>query len=326
MKPEIYIAAPIPPQVEEFLRRHCIVRKWEGDTNIPYPHLLREVGNAQGLIVRGSPRIDREVLEAAPRLRIVSSIAVGYNNFDIAAMKDRHVMGTNTAGVPDDSVADLVFGLILAVARRISELDSYVKAGRWQKGDITELFGRDVHHATLGIIGMGRIGEAIARRGRWGFNMEVLYHNRTRKEEAERELGARYRTLDELLQESDFIVVMTPLTAETGGFIGWREFCLMKKTAVFINASRGRVIDEDALVRALREGIIYGAGLDVYAKEPLDPAHPLLTLSNVVTLPHIGVYTEKTLYDMAMCAAENLIKGLHGEKPPNLVKELKEQD
>ena len=286
---------------------------------------MRELGNAQGLLVLGH-RIDRELLEAAPQLRIVSNITVGYNNFDIAAMKARHVMGTNTAGVPDDTVADLVFGLILTVARRISELDSYVKAGRWQKGDEAELFGRDVHHATLGIIGMGRIGEAIARRGRWGFNMEVLYHNRTRKEEAERELGVGYRTLDELLQESDFIVVMTPLTAETRGLMGWREFCLMKKTAVFINASRGKVVDEDALVRALREGIIYGAGLDVYAREPLDPAHPLLALPNVVTLPHIGSATAKTRYDMAMCAANNLIKGLYGEKPPHLVEELKELD
>jgi gluconate 2-dehydrogenase len=284
--------------------------------------LLEELSDVDGLLIAGG-KIDQELLDLAPKLKVVSNVSVGYNNFDLAAMKAREVMGTHTPTVLDDTVADLVFGLILATARRIPELDRYVKDGKWQKGSDEHLFGMDVHHAKLGIIGMGRIGETIARRAKYGFSMDVLYYNRTRKVAAEQSLGVKYCTLQELLQESDFVVLMTPLTAETTHLIGREELALMKKTAIFINTSRGQTVDEEALIEALENGGIYGAGLDVYGQEPVDLNNPLLKWPNVVTLPHIGSATAKTRFDMAMLAAENLVKAVSGELPPNLVEELK---
>ncbi|MNN06365.1 Glyoxylate/hydroxypyruvate reductase B [compost metagenome] len=198
-----------------------------------------------------------------------------------------------------------------------------MKDGHWKRGDDVELFGLDVHHKTLGIIGMGEIGEAVARRGKWGFGMNVLYHNRHQKPEAEDVLGAEYRGLDDLLRESDFIVLMTPLTPETRQMIGQREFALMKPTAIFINASRGATVDEAALITALQNRSIYGAGLDVFEHEPIRPDNPLLNMPNVVTLPHIGSATEQTRHDMAMLAAQNLVSALYGRIPTNIVRELR---
>jgi gluconate 2-dehydrogenase len=268
--------------------------------------------------------IDQELLDCAPRLKVVSNVSVGYNNFDIEAMKKRAVLGTNTPSVLDETVADLVMALVLATSRRIVELDRYVKEGTWIKGNDEKLFGADVHHATIGIIGMGRIGEAIAKRAKYGFDMDVLYYNRTRKHQAEEKFGVEYVSMDEVLKRSDFVVLMTPLTPETTHMIGQREFSLMKETAFFINASRGQTVDEQALIEALEMGKICGAGLDVYEKEPVDPNNPLLKMPNVVTLPHIGSATEKTRFEMAMLAAKNLVLGVRGEQPPNLLNELSE--
>jgi gluconate 2-dehydrogenase len=322
MKPKVFIANPIPRGVEDYIAEHCDYRKWDSEEIIPRSQLLEELSDVDGLLIVGG-KIDQELLAHAPKLKVVSNVSVGYNNFDLAAMKAREVMGTNTPNVLNETVADLVFGLILAAARRIPELDRYVKDGKWQRGHDEHLFGVDVHHAKLGIIGMGRIGETIARRGKYGFSMDVLYYNRTRKVAAEQSLGVKYCTLQELLQESDFVVLMTPLTAETTHLIGRLELALMKKTAIFINTSRGQTLDEEALIDALEKGNIRGAGLDVFGQEPVDPNNPLLKMSNVVTLPHIGSATEKTRFDMAMIGAQNLVKAVSGEVPPNLVEELR---
>jgi glyoxylate/hydroxypyruvate/2-ketogluconate reductase len=321
MKPKVFLAAPVPAEAESFIAEHCDYRKWDLTAPIPRETLLKELTDIDGLLMVGG-KIDDELLDCAPRLKVVSNVSVGYNNFDIEAMKKRGVLGTNTPSVLDETVADLVMGLMLAAARRIPELDRYVKEGKWKKGNDEMLFGLDVHHRTVGIIGMGRIGEAIAKRAKFGFDMDVLYYNRTRKIQAEEKHGVEYASMDEVLKRSDFVVLMTPLTPETKHIIGHRQFSLMKDSAFFINASRGPTVDEQALIEALSGGKIRGAGLDVYDQEPVDPNNPLLKMPNVVTLPHIGSATEKTRFEMAMLAAKNLVLGVKGEQPPNLVNEL----
>ncbi len=322
MKPKVYIARPIPAEVEAYIAEHCDYRIWDKEEPIPREQLFKELADAEGLLTSGN-RIDGELLRHAPKLKAVSTISVGYNHFDIEAMWERNVIGTNTPHVLDDTVADLVFGLMLAAARRIPELDKYVRDGKWQKGPDDPLFGVDVHHAVLGIIGMGRIGEAVAKRAKFGFDMDVLYYNRRRKPETEQKLGVRYRPLGDLLAEADYVVLMTPLTAETERLMGKDEFARMKRSAIFINASRGRTVDEQALIEALQQGRIRAAGLDVFEREPVSPDNPLLRLPNVVVLPHIGSATAKTRFDMAMLAAENLVKAVTGQVPPNVVDELK---
>jgi glyoxylate/hydroxypyruvate/2-ketogluconate reductase len=320
MKPYVYVAAPIPAEVEAYIGEHCEYRKWEGDEPIPREQLLREIADAEGLLTVGG-RIDSELLDHAPRLKVVSNISVGYNNFDLEAMRRRRVMGTNTPHVLDETVADLAFALILSTARRIPELDQHVKAGRWERKNDEWLFGLDVHGKTLGIIGLGRIGEAIARRAVYGFQMNVLYYNRRRKPEAEEKLGVTYSSLEDLLRQSDFVLLMIPLTEETTHFMGREQFALMKPSAIFINTSRGKTVDEAALIEALQEKRIWGAGLDVFYEEPTPPDNPLLRMPNVVTLPHIGSATRETRFAMAMLAAQNLVAAVLGKQPPNLVTE-----
>ncbi len=321
-KPKVLIARQVPQEVEEWIGRHCEYSKWEGMGDIPRSELLKRLGDVDGLLINRE-KIDGELLDAAPKLKIVANISVGYNNFDIGEMQARKVLGTHTPNVLDDTVADLVFGLMLSTARRLCELDRYVKAGRWNETVTPDLFGMDVHHQTLGIIGMGRIGRALAQRGKWGFDMNILYHNRSRHPEAEQRFNAQYCTLEELLQRSDFVVLLAPLSPQTVNLMSGREFGLMKRSAVFISASRGETVDEEALVEALREGRILGAGLDVYRKEPIPPDHPLLRFKNVVTLPHLGSATTRTRLAMARMAAENLLIGLKREIPPQCVPELK---
>ena len=322
MRHKVFIAKPVPKEVEDFIAEHCDYEMWRSEETIPQQLLWEKLADAEGLLTSGT-RIDDELLSKAPKLKIVANSSVGYNNLDIEALRRRNVLATHTPKVLDDTVADLVFALILATARRIPELDRYVRAGRWKGERQSELFGIDVHHATLGIIGMGRIGEAIAKRGKFGFDMEILYYNRNRKPEAEQKYGAQYRPLDELLAESDFVVLMTPLTAETTRMIGERELKLMKPSAILINASRGQTVDEQALVKALQNGTIRAAGLDVFEQEPIQTDHPFLTMDNVVLAPHIGSATAKTRFEMNMLAARNLVMGVRGETPPNLIPELK---
>lgn len=317
MKPNIYVTYPISNEVEAYLSQHCTLRKWEGKGMIPRELLLQEIGNVEGLYMSRNTcgSIDEELLLHAPNLKVISTVSVGYNHFDVEAMTKRNVIGTNTPEVLNETVADLAFALILSSARRIVELNRYVQEGNWGPAtNYHDTYGQDVHSSTLGIIGMGRIGEAIARRAKFGFNMDVLYYNRNRKPDAEEVYGAEYCDLDTLLTRSDFVVLVTPLTPETFQLIGAREFALMKQSAIFVNVSRGQTVDEAALIDALRNGEIHAAGLDVFEKEPVELDNPLLSMPNVVTVPHIGSATAKTEEAMAMRAAKNIVAVLTGKE------------
>jgi len=320
MKPKVIAYKKIYPEVLAYLREACEVtylEEWNEATRSAFDEAL---GEAEGLIGTGL-KIDQGLLERAPQLKIVSNIAVGYDNFDLEAMNRHRVMATNTPDVLTDTVADTMMGLILATARRIPEMDQLVKSGSWTAQLTSANFGWDVHHKTLGIVGMGRIGSAIAKRAHLGFDMNILYHNRSRNEEVESLYDATYCSLDELCRQADFVCVMVPLTSETNKLIGEKEFQAMKRTAIFINGSRGATVDEEALVKALQEREILAAGLDVFVKEPVQPDHPLLSMPNVVTLPHIGSATEETRFRMAQFAAQNLVAGVQGKKPPALLNE-----
>ncbi|MFL0246044.1 2-hydroxyacid dehydrogenase [Candidatus Clostridium stratigraminis] len=321
-KPKVFIAEEIPEETEKYIAKYCDYEIWNNEERIPREILLQKLADKDGVMLTGN-KVDEELLSYAPNLKVVSNITVGYNNFDIEAMKKRRVIGTNTPYVLDDTVADLILGLMLSASRKIAELDRYVKDNKWLSSDGKNLFGLDVHHAVLGIIGMGRIGEAVARRAKLGFDMEVMYYNRSRKLKTEEELGVQYTGLNSLLEKSDFIVLMTPLTEDTFHLIDTEEFNKMKSTAIFINASRGQTVNEKALIEALESKKIYAAGLDVYDSEPINGDNKLLKMPNVVTLPHIGSATEKTRIDMSNLAAENLVKGALGEIPKNIVPEFK---
>ncbi|MGV8981900.1 2-hydroxyacid dehydrogenase [Clostridium sp.] len=322
IKPRVYIAKEVSKEVEDYIGEFCDYEKWESDKKITRMELLTKLVDKDGVLL-SEIKIDEEFLQHANKLRVVSDVSVGYDNFDLKIMKEKNIIGTNTPYVLDNTVADLIFGLILDTARRISELDKYVKNGKWKAADDKNLFGVNVHHATLGIIGMGRIGEAVAKRGKLGFDMDVIYYNRNRKLEVEERLGVKYCEFKLLLQKADFIVIMTPLTNDTYHLIDFDEFNLMKETAVFINSSRGEIVNEQALVEALQNKKIFGAGLDVYEGGIINSKNLLLKMSNVVTLPHIGSAVEKTRDDMAMLAAKNLVQALLGENPVNMVPELK---
>jgi glyoxylate reductase len=274
--------------------------------------LLEAVRGTSGVLSTATEKMDGEVMDAAGEgLRVIANMAVGYDNIDVEAAAERGIVVTNTPGVLDETTADVAFMLVLAAARRLGEGERLLRAGKWEWWGPKQLRGLDVWGKRLGIVGMGRIGRAVARRGR-GFGMELLYHNRSRKEDAENELGARYLDLDDLLRESDFVSIHTPLTEETRHLIGERELDLMKPTAVLVNTSRGPVVDEGSLADALESGRIFAAGLDVYEEEP--KVHPkLLEVENVVLAPHIGSASMETRDRMATLAAENLRAVLSGE-------------
>ena len=273
---------------------------------------------AQGLL-GASLRLDAQLLDLAPALEAVASVSVGVDNYDIDYLTERKVLLTNTPDVLTETTADTGFALILASARRVVELANLVRNGQWQKNVGPEQFGTDVHGKTLGIIGMGRIGEALAQRGHFGFGMPVIYHSNSPKPAVEARFNAQYRSLDELLQQADFICLTLPLTAQTEGLIGAEQFALMRPESIFIKISRGKVVDEAALIQALQEGQIRAAGLDVFEREPLELTSPLRQLDNVVATPHIGSATHETREAMARCAVDNLLAALAGERPANLV-------
>ena len=249
----------------------------------------------------------------------MASVSVGVDNYDIDYLTRRNIILTNTPDVLTETTADTGFALILASARRVVELAIKVRNGQWQKNIGPESFGTDVHGKTLGIIGMGRIGEALAQRGHFGFGMPVIYHSNSPKPAVEARFNARYRSLNELLQEADFVCLTLPLTAQTEGLIGAEQFALMRPESIFINISRGKVVDEAALIKALQQGQIRAAGLDVFVREPLEVDSPLLQLDNVVATPHIGSATVETREAMARCAVDNLLAALAGERPANRV-------
>src|SRR5262245_1624516 len=277
------------------------------------------LADKEGALSTGSDRFDAGILDAAPRLKAVCNNAVGYNNIDLAACTERGILATNTPAVLDDTTADTTWALLMAAARRITEAERWIRAGNWREGwRHNRLLGQDVHHATLGIIGMGRIGQAIARRAK-GFSMKVLYHNRSRAPKSvEKALGARYVSLEKLLKESDFVSLNLPYSKEAHHLIGAAQLALMKPTAVLVNAARGGIVDDAALVQALKEKRIAAAGLDVFEGEPkFNPG--FLDLDNVAMVPHIGSATYATRIAMATLTAKNLTAALSGKRPPSLL-------
>lgn len=317
-KPYVFMSRVVPEEAVHILKDAFEVEIWEEDRPVPREKLIEEAKKADGLYVMLTDKMDKELMEQAPHLKVISNMAVGYDNIDVPAASEKGIIITNTPGILSDTTADLAFGLLMDTARRLSEANRYLLEGQWQKWSPMLLAGQDVHGATIGIIGMGRIGEAVAKRAT-GFEMKILYHNRNRKFDAEEKYGAEYRSLDDLLKESDFIVLLTPLTPETVNLIGKREFEMMKPSAVFINVSRGATVDEEALYEALITNKIWAAGLDVFKQEPLPKDYPLLQLNNLVALPHIGSASIKTRKKMAVMAAENLRDVLLGKKSPNMV-------
>ncbi|MGF6282916.1 phosphogluconate 2-dehydrogenase [Pseudomonas silensiensis] len=280
---------------------------------------LREaLPRAHGLL-GASLKLDAGLLDLAPDLEAIASVSVGVDNYDIDYLTERRILLSNTPDVLTETTADTGFALILATARRVVELANMVRAGQWKRNVGPAQFGTDVHGKTLGIIGMGRIGEALAQRGHFGFGMPVIYHSHSPKPAVEQRFNAQYRSLPELLQQADFVCLTLPLTAETEGLIGVEQFALMRPETIFINISRGKVVDEAALIQALRDGQIRAAGLDVFEREPLNTDSPLLQLNNVVATPHIGSATHETREAMATCAVDNLLAALAGERPKNLV-------
>ncbi|VVP75530.1 Glyoxylate/hydroxypyruvate reductase B [Pseudomonas fluorescens] len=273
---------------------------------------------AHGLL-GASLKLDAELLDLAPNLQAIASVSVGVDNYDIDYLTERRILLSNTPDVLTETTADTGFALILATARRVVELANMIREGNWTRNIGPTHFGSDVHGKTLGIIGMGRIGEALAQRGHFGFGMPVIYHSQSPKPAVEQRFNARYRSLPELLQQADFVCLTLPLTAETEGLIGAEQFALMCPETIFINISRGKVVDEAALIEALRAGQIRAAGLDVFEREPLNQESPLLQLNNVVATPHIGSATHETREAMARCAVDNLLAALAGERPANLV-------
>ena len=315
---KILISREVYPEVLARLQQHFEVDYHSVDAPLTAEQLAARLADKDGVLTMPTERIDAALLAGCPRLRAVCNSAVGYNNIDLEACSRAGVMATNTPGVLDDTTADIAWALLLASARRIAAADQWVRAGQWGGWKFKGWLGQDVHHATLGILGMGRIGQAVARRAA-GFEMRVIYHNRSRLA-AEREAECRANCVDKatLLREADFLVLMLPYSPEAHHAIGAAELAQMKPTAHLINVARGGIVDDAALIEALQARRIAGAGLDVFEGEPaLDPR--FFTLDNVVLTPHIGSASSATRMKMAMLAADNLIAALTGGVPPNLL-------
>jgi len=315
----VFVTREIPKPALSILKAKTEPKVWPKEDPPPKDVIIREVRNIEGLMCLLTDPIDMEVVNAGKDLKVISQVAVGYDNIDVEAATRRGIYVTNTPGVLTETTADLTWALLMAVARRVVEADKYVRRGDWKiPWGLMMMLGSDVYGKTIGIVGLGRIGLAIARRAK-GFDMRILYHSRTRKPDLEKELGIKYVDFETLVKESDFITLHVPLTPETHHMISEKELELMKNTAYVINTSRGPIVDEAALYKALKEGWIKGAALDVYEKEPTDPDNPLLKLDNVVLTPHIGSASVETRTRMAVMAAENLVSVLDGKIPPNLV-------
>ena len=307
----VYVSTSLEEAVLRRLSAGCEARFWEGEWRCPEETLLGQVGEAEAVL--GHNRWSAGMMDSAPSLRLIANIGVGYDKIDVAAATERGIIVTNTPGVLTDTTADLSFALLLATARRLNEAERSVRAGKWTTvGQPAPFLGRDVHHAILGIVGLGRIGQAMAKRGR-GFDMTILYYDKVRRPDLEQACGYHFVDLDTLLRRSDFVSLHTDLRAETHHMIGAPQFARMKRTAILVNAGRGPLVDEIALAKALKEGMIAGAGLDVFEKEPPDPKNPLFELENVVVLPHIGSATARCRQDMVDPAVDNVLAFAAGQ-------------
>jgi len=316
---KVYVTRPIAEAALATLRAQADVALWpEPEAPVPRSVLLEQITDVEGLLCLLTDAVDQEVIARASRLRVISNCAVGYDNIDVPAATSKGIMVCNTPGVLTETTADLTWALLMAAARRLPEADRYLRAGRWRSWSPQLLLGQDICGATLGIIGLGRIGQAVARRAQ-GFAMRVLYYDEARRLDAEQAVRAQSVDLETLLRGSDFVSLHTPLTSETRHLIGARELAMMKPTAVLVNTARGPIVDQRALAEALREGRIFAAALDVFESEPVPMDDSLLALDNVVLVPHIGSASVATRTRMATMAAENLVAGLRGQRPPHLV-------
>jgi glyoxylate reductase len=318
LKPKVYVTRRIPEEGLNILREVADIKVWEGELPPPREILLKEIEEVDGLLSLLTDKIDAEIMDKAKNLKIVSNYAVGFDNIDLKEATKRGIMVTNTPGVLTETTADLAFALLMATARRIVEADKFVRAGKWKTWEPMLLLGQDIHGAVLGLIGLGRIGYAVAKRAK-GFDMKVLYYDLYRNEKAENELGLEFVEMEELLQKSDFVSIHVPLTPDTKHLINEKTLSMMKKTAILINTARGPIVDEKALYKALVNNEIAGAGLDVMDPEPPNINNPLLKLDNIIILPHIASASIATRTKMAIMAARNLSAGLKGKTPENLV-------
>ncbi len=316
-RPRVVVAAPLQDDLLAVLRKACDVEAMPPGAS--QEAVASALAEADALLLSESVRVTADLLDACPRLRVVSKVGVGYDRIDVAAATARRVLVCNTPGVLSGAVADHTFAILLALTRRLRENEAHVRTGAWKRG--AELLGHDIRGKTFGILGFGRIGRTVARTAR-GFDMNVVYNRRTRDLESEASGLAAFRSRDELFREAEVISVHCPLTPETRQSVGDREFNLMKPTSYFVNTSRGGVVDQAALVRALQSGAIAGAALDVMEPEPLDPADPLCTLPNVVLTPHIGSGTVETRRAMIELAVRNLLQALSGVVPKATVNSI----
>ncbi|MFO1425371.1 MAG: D-glycerate dehydrogenase [Steroidobacteraceae bacterium] len=318
MKPRVLVTRHVYPAALAILQEDCVVDYHDARDGLSAASFANKLQHAHGVVCQLTDPITAELLAGAPNLRVIAQIAVGYDNIDVAAATARRIVVTNTPGVLTEATADLAFALLLATARRLPTAERFLRDGKWQRWEVDLLCGSDVHGATLGIVGFGRIGQAVARRAR-GFGMRVLYQSRSPAPPAiEEDLAARRVPLDTLLQRSDFVSLHVPGTAATRHLIGIEQLSRMKKTAFLINTARGPVVDENALVAVLEEGLLAGAGLDVFEREPT--VHPgLLALPNVVLLPHVGSATHSVRSRMCAMAARDCAAVLRGERPEHPV-------
>jgi len=317
-RPKVLVTQRFFPEALDLLKQFAEVEGGVAETPLPREELLAAIGDKDGLLTLLVNRIDREIIDRARKLKIIANCAVGYDNIDVAYCREKGILVTNTPGVLTEATADLTWALILAVARRIPQADRFTREGRFRGWALDLFLGQEISGQKLGIIGLGRIGKAVARRA-VGFGLQIFYYDPNRlSEEEEKELQVTYLPLDDLLQTADIITLHASLNPSTYHLINREKLALMKKTAILINVARGPIVDEAALAEALKNGQIWGAGLDVYEREP-EIEKALLSLDNVVLLPHIGSATRKTRLDMAMTAVRNLIQGLSGQRPDNLV-------
>lgn len=317
MNKKVVVFSQIDPEILTRLKAQyhvVVIDPKQGDVN---QQIQQHVQDADGMIGAGR-LLNQSNLATAQQLKIISSVSVGYDNYDVGYLNQKNIWLSHTPHVLTETTADLAFTLLMSAARKVPYLDHWTKSGEWKRTVSQAQFGQDIHGKTLGIIGLGNIGAAIARRGLYGFNMNILYHNRHEKLEMAQPLNAQYRSLEQLLQESDFVVVAVDLNAESKALLSTEQFDLMQSHAVFVNIARGSVIDEQALIQALKDRKIFAAGLDVYEKEPLQTSE-LFQLDNVVTLPHVGSATAETRKKMAELAYRNLVDALDGRQPRYLV-------
>jgi glyoxylate reductase len=317
-RPRVFVTRRLPGRALDYLAEHNEVDLWPNELPPPPDALRKHAAAASGLLTLLTERIDEDLLTAAPGVLVVSNMATGFDNVDIEAANHHAVLVTRTPGVLTETTADFAFALLLAAARRVVEGDRYTRNGQWKTWGPETLLGPDVYGATLGIVGLGRIGTEVALRAK-GFGMRILYTSRERKHDAEQDFGADYRELPDLLRESDFVTLHTALSPETRHLINADSLRLMKPTAILVNTGRGPLIDQAALYEALRHNVIAGAALDVTDPEPMPLDDPLLTLPNVIVTPHIASASVATRSRMAMLAAENLVQALHGEVPEHAV-------